>query len=445
MNILKDFWDCFDYLENNDFEQFNGYNFYKFIFPDNENVGEYNSDFSKPNSVYLYEDNNRIYRRIMLNDSFEKDYAEFIEKNDKALCGGLTYRRKANILENAQNINALIIDLDGVGLNELILLFKRFGREPGLRSLPMPTFLVLSGTGLHLYYVFDVPIALFPNIKLQLKALKYDLTFYAWDYKATSKEKQIQYQSLNQSFRMVGSVNSKYGNDIVAFKIGGRVSLEYINSYMHRSKVDINKPFKPSKMTRKEAKEKYPEWYQRVVVEGNKRQKKWNIKSKQGYALYNWWLSKVDEIRGGHRYFYMMCLSIYACKCDVPKKKLKEDMKYVFNILSSEKHTNELTQEDIKSALEAYSKEYYNFTIKDIEYLTDLRIERNRRNYRKQEEHLKGARALRDIHNPNWRDKNGRKSKEKIIKEWRLKNPLGRKIDCIRETGLSKMTVYKWW
>lgn len=24
-------------------------------------------------------------------------------------------------------------------------------------------------------------------------------------------------------------------------------------------------------------------------------------------------------------------------------------------------------------------------------------------------------------------------------------NPEGRKIDCIRETGLSKPTVYKWW
>ena len=39
--------------------------------------------------------------------------------------------------------------------------------------------------------------------------------------------------------------------------------------------------------------------------------------------------------------------------------------------------------EDIKSAMEAYDKAYYNFTINDIEHLTDVRIERNRRNGRK--------------------------------------------------------------
>ena len=33
-----------------------------------------------------------------------------------------------------------------------------------------------------------------------------------------------------------------------------------------------------------------------------------------------------------------------------------------------------LTEEDIRSALEAYDKEYYNFTISDIEALTDVRI-----------------------------------------------------------------------
>ena len=44
----------------------------------------------------------------------------------------------------------------------------------------MPTFLVLSGNGLHLYYVFKEPIDLYPNIKVQLKSLKYDLTFRIW-------------------------------------------------------------------------------------------------------------------------------------------------------------------------------------------------------------------------------------------------------------------------
>jgi hypothetical protein len=32
-----------------------------------------------------------------------------------------------------------------------------------------------------------------------------------------------------------------------------------------KNKVDIEKPFKPTEITRKEAQEKYPEWYVRVI------------------------------------------------------------------------------------------------------------------------------------------------------------------------------------
>ena len=136
---------------------------------------------------------------------------------------------------------------------------------------------------------------------------------------------------------MVGSINNKYGNVVTAFQIGGKVSLEFLNSYAIKpeNRVDINRPFRPSRVDRATAAELYPEWYQRVVVEGIKRPKKWNIgyrKKKQvkDYALYEWWKRRVTEIAGGHRYFYLMCLVIYACKCDVPKKQLKVDMQECF-------------------------------------------------------------------------------------------------------------------
>ena len=50
-----------------------------------------------------------------------------------------------------------------------------------------------------------------------------------------------------------------------------------------------------------------------------------------------------------------------------------------------------------------------------------------------------------NIYKVNWRENNGRKPKNTIVKEWRKKNPQGTKADCIRATGLSKPTVYKWW
>ena len=379
-------------------------------------------------------------------------YMNFVEGNALTLCSGLVYRRKENRLENAQRMYALIFDLDGVGFSELRNLFLRFGGDPErVRRLPMPTFLVLSGTGLHIYYVFDNPIDLYPNIKIQLKSLKYDLTFRMWEYGGTSQIEAIQYQSINQGFRMVGSLNEKHGTELVAFRTGERVSLEYLNAYAKpENRVDVNKPFRPSKLTRAEAREAYPEWYERVVVKGNKGRKKWDISSKVNgkdpYALYHWWLKRVGEIKGGHRYFFLMCLAIYAYKCDVSKQQLRQDMQRAFEDLQLVKHENILTEEDIKSALEAYDKEYYNFTISDIEALTDVRIEKNKRNGRNQKQHMEVMRAVQMVVNPNWRCGSGRKSKKNIVFEFMRDNPtIRKKAEIARGLGIDRKTIIKYY
>ena len=456
--MTENYMGCYDYLDAR-FEQVGGYDFYRELFPDNEVYGVNYRDFSHPSAVYLWRDGKdaekQLRRRKMYRDTWEQDYQAFVEGNSLALCSGLSYRQNKNRLENAQRMQALIFDLDGVGLGELRNLFLRFGGDPErIRRLPMPTFLVLSGTGLHVYYVFQEPIDLYPNIKIQMKSLKYDLTFRMWDYQGTSQLKEIQYQSINQAFRMVGSVNDKYGTTLVAFRTGECVTLDYLNAYAKQeNRVDVNKPFRPSKMTRAEAREAYPDWYERVVVNGEKGRKKWDIAGKvhgdDPYALYHWWLRRVGEIKGGHRYFFLMCLAIYAYKCGVPKKQLRKDMEQAFEDLQMVKHENVLTEADIKSALEAYDKEYYNFTIADIEALTDVRIERNKRNGRKQEQHLRLARGqlaiLKDM-GEIWQGRPvGSGTAQERVYGWRRQHPEGRKADCHRDTGLDPKTIRKWW
>ena len=452
-DMLRDYFDVFDTL-NSLYDEVDGCSFYRYIFPDNQNQGEQCGRYEQPNAIYLYTDERdqgtkrRLRRRIMLSDTWEDDYMSYVEKNPSTLCSGISYRGRSNNLENAQRMNALVFDLDAVGLYELRNLLLRFGQPAeNIRTLPIPTFLVLSGTGLHVYYVFDEPIDLFPDIKLQMKALKYGLTFRMWDYKSTSKKEKVQYQSIVQGFRMVGSINPKYGIELRAFKTGGRVTLDYLNAYVKpQDRVDLNRRFAPSKMSREQAKELYPEWYQRVVVDKNKQQKKWDIRGKQGFALYDWWLRRASEVTGGHRYYYMMCLVIYACKCDVPKKKLKADLLGVYEELRQIEHDNPLTLEDVQSALEVYSKEYYNFKIADIEYLTDLRIEKNKRNGRKQKVHLRLARATKEIlKEENEMKPEGRPSLESRVEEFLLANPEARKCDVVKGTGLSKPTVYKYY
>lgn len=436
-----------------------GCDFYRYLFPDNENSGEMYTDYSHPNAVYLYRDEERdagsmrrLRRRIMLNDTWESDYVRYVRGNQLALCGGLSFRGRRNRLKDAQRMHALIFDLDSVGGRELETLFLRFGFGPGvLRSLPLPTFIVSSGTGLHLYYVFDEPIDLYPNIKLQLKSLKYDLTFRIWDYRGTSQKRQIEYQSFSQSFRMVGSVNEKYGSNVVvaAYRTGDRIGIDELNRYVNgpENAVDLGRPFKPSRMTREEAEESYPGWYRRVVADEIKSRRRWDIKGKQGYALYNWWMNQIWKIEGGHRYFFMMCMAVYACKCDVPRKKLEKDMNGAFEILRRISHDNELTEYDVESAMKAYDRDYFNFTIDDIEKLTGVRIERNRRNGRTQKMHVKIMSSTRDILYPNgeWRNVNGRPKAEGRVREYMREHPEARKCDVIRETGLSKPTVYKYY
>lgn len=78
-----------------------------------------NTDFSKPNAVYLYVPDDdvidcsnsatRLKRRVMLDNTWDDDYCSFVECNSMALCSGIAYRGRANRLNNPQQINALII------------------------------------------------------------------------------------------------------------------------------------------------------------------------------------------------------------------------------------------------------------------------------------------------------------------------------------------------
>ena len=202
-------------------------------------------------------------------------------------------------------------------------------------------------------------------------------------------------------------------------------------------------PFQPTKYTIDEAKEKFPEWYQRVVVEGNRRAKSWDIKR----DLYDWWLRQSYKVKGGHRYYFLMCMAIYAVKCNIPKKEVREDMYKIFEELKEIEHSNPLEEDDIKSALETYDRQYYNFTIDDIVKLTDIPIEKNKRNYRKQKEHIKIMNFVRDnisYADTDWRNKEGRPSKENLVKEYIAENPDHTPTEIAKNLKISRTTVYKY-
>ena len=139
---------------------------------------------------------------------------------------------------------------------------------------------------------------------------------------------------------------------------------------------------------------------------------------------------------------------IYAVKCNIPKEEVEEDMYDKFDELSRIEHSNPLEEEDIKSALETYDRQYYNFTIDDIEKLTDIRIDRNKRNYRKQDIHLKLARGqlaiLRELEEVDEGRPKGSGTKEDLVKDYLEKNPTSTPTEIAKDLGISRTTVYKY-
>ena len=94
-----------------------------------------------------------------------------------------------------------------------------------------------------------------------------------------------------------------------------------------------------------------------------------------------------------------------------------------------------------------YNEDYVTFPRDDIAKISGLTMPVNKRNWRKQAEHLGRARAVQAFDDPNgdWRNKSGRPSAQDRVYEWRQQHPEGRKADCHRDTGLDPKTIRKWW
>lgn len=386
-------------------------------------------------------------RRMTVTDDHDV-IDEMAASNEFCLMSPISYAGKSRKSENARFLYALAIDLDGVktlaNFQTLINQYEKgdyFADHHVYYGLPTPTYLISSGTGIHIYYVFKEPVPMFKNIVKQLERLKKRLTWQAWTQGASVLSENIQYESLFQGFRVVGTI-TKTGGRCRAFKVGDKVNIEYLNRYIPEDYRATEFTYK-SDLHLDKAKELYPEWYEKRIVKKQPRTT-W-VCSK---ALYDWWIRKIsDEAQQGHRFWCIMTLATYAKKCGVSKETLEEDAYGLIPLMNTK--GDEFTEDDVMKALEAYNDSYITYPIHAIEARTGIQLPRNKRNGLKQKDHLEIARAIQTIKDrqqgKNWREGNGRPDKTKIVEEWRTTHPDGKKIDCERETGLSRHTVLKWW
>lgn len=421
-----------------------------------EPAGEFKAN---PVAYYRNKGKEKGHYRVMFEDTFEAVLAELQAADDFAILNGLTYFGRKNVQSHASKMFAMIFDLDGVTDSTLNNFLS--GAING-HAYPVPNYIALSGHGVHLYYVFEEPVSLYPYMKIQLKELKYTLTEKIWNmYTSTETKKQM--QGINQGFRVIGSKTKEDAPEPVvrAFRINEHPCnlRQLCENIPKESRVDEAKLWKESKYTLEQAKRKFPEWYEKVVLNGDKSRTYWDIAGKvhgdNPYALYDWWIRKLKEGASyGHRYFNIMALAIYAAKNDVPYERLKQDAYGLIPFMNGLNPEEPFTAADVDVALECYDLRYKTFPVKDISKIAGIPIERNKRNGRRRNLHLRMARSNRDIlceerGKEVWWEGAGRPkgstSAPGKVWSWRLANPEGRKADCIRDTGLSKKTVYKWW
>lgn len=407
----------------------------------------------------------------------EEDSLDFVEDRQFAIMAPLTYVGRTRRSRNARFCYGFAIDLDGVTTNHLAnLLHQMRTKDPLFPNtfLPRANFIVVSGTGIHVYYLFDTPVPMFERHKLVLNTLKHFITSKLWQYKITTSIEKVQYQSIFQGFRVPGSL-TKFGTEVRAF-----FDLEapyfkpsdfiYYKNFPDRSP-DKNMPIMGDKSITFEdmdlvdgaknnplgyrleyAKEKWPRWYERRVLNKEERGV-WHAKR----SLYDWWyrlLNTEDKVTVGHRYNCVLCLAVYAAKCAIPFAELKRDAYSLlerFELLTTQKD-NHFTVEDVEAALKGYSEEFCTMTVKTIVRLSGIEITRSKRNGRDRKKQMVLARTAQFLDDPTgkWRWKYGKSpskttKKKEQVQEWRKENPTGTKAECARELGIDYKTVLRNW
>lgn len=463
-----------DYREKNrylveEYPEVTASEFYQSIFPFDTMERKYdpfrrfsNPIFTYRTAEYSEKEQKKVaffHNEVVYSDHFEESLA-LTQKNDLALCSCCSYSGRRKLAKNAFRCHGFIIDLDGVGLRQLQ---NFFGWVEQLEKIPRPTYVVNSGNGVHIYYIFENPVPLYPNVTQHLQNLKHGLTDWVWNKEtSTYPIKERQHQGIYQVFRMVGSC-TKLAHDykaperylVRAFRTGPPVTIEYLNRFVSEEfKCPENPDYSSwewvdgEHYSLAECQLRYPDWYQRRIID-KEPPNQWHCNR----ALYDWWyrtIQNLDNVKDGNRYHCISMLYVYAQKCMLAKELVDAD---AMNLLDeynglTMREGNDFTVQDIKDAAKFYNSKFARMTKKEIERRTGIRMpDGAKRNGRKQISHLERARAVQDIDYPDgsWRNKDGRPSKQMIVQEWREKHPRGRKVDCIKETGLSKPTVYRWW
>lgn len=352
---------------------------------------------------------------------------EQCEDRNDMLMGGCTYFNNWISKKSAKDIYSFIIDMDNVYSGTLLNALRQDWKTANGEVLPMPTYIVNSGTGLHLYFVLTEPI---PNYKSTTENL--DKLYRALAIQQTTKrvylKKQVQW--FGQDFRMAGGMN-KYNWKNTVFRVGEKWDIDELGKAVGLKDVHF------LRYGEKRIKKPTGEKKSRVNRQG------W----RSNRAFYDYAVRECKaKTKEGNRYTSMCALSVIAWKCNVSQDELEKDLLALLPDYNKGA-TRQIKEKEIYSAMKMYNAKAMLTQRESLENWQGWEYKPIKRNGRKRAEHIKLMNFVRDEINGNkyWRNSEGSPNKANIVRLWRKNNPEGKKIDCERETGLSRHTVLKWW
>ena len=388
-------------------------------------------------------------KRITVTKGNQSLYNLIDQSDNFCIIAPISYAGRTRTNENARYMYAFCIEVDDInpngGLNEL---FYSWNRD--LQPLPKPTYITCSGNGLHLYYVFERPIPLWRNVFETFTEAKKYFTPRLWTKYITNSYDKIQYGSVNQPFRCVGS-RTKENGYVLAFEIGSKITIEYLNKFLPMDK-QLDSFYKSS-CSLEQAKKLYPDWYKKRIEKGEERGH-WN---RHKPIYYNWKEKILSGAVVGARYNCLENLCSLAVQCNIAPEEVEKDCREVaeyFEKLTIEEK-NHFTSYDVICALKTYysaTGQAYRRRIDYISRKTKITLIPNARKGQKQEWHLEDCREKKkrmkqrgqEFKNTEGRPK-GSGTKEKMVKEYKAANPKANITEVARALGISRPTVYKYW
>lgn len=405
---------------------------------------------------------------------------DYLHLNDVALSPCLfhsNWRRKALL----NYVSAFVLDIDRLRPMQLQRFFMLFEEN----RLLTPSFIANSGSGVHFYYLLDKMLPC-DSQKNEANMLIADAIYRSLYDDVIKKEKwkDAQRHWLGQDYRVVNS-KTKFQQTSQIFRTGETYTIEQLIEY-YGIQIERQKRYATKKMVQYAKNiarnleidlpdfSNYQETYDFIhenqdadylfrqekkkerAEKEKKRAKKAKKKEKPGTWYENTLYYMRDHTAAGYRFSSMKALAVIAYKEreKVPREKFLQDLNELAEYWKTFDWKGDKFNARNVEAIERFynnAQKYENTSSETLEEWLGYEFKRIGTKRRKkplsQKEHVKMMNYMRDeIHQiEGWRNKDGAPTKREIVQEWQQQHQTGKKIECHRDTGLSRVTIDKWW